>query len=110
MSLVMAKDSDKMTGTEHDLRWQALVKRDPAADGKFVARMSDALRHRGPDDGGSWSDAEAGIALGSRRLAIVDLSPAGIDPGPDVARGDQGVGIPRKESAVAAKDLARWRA
>jgi AraC family transcriptional regulator, regulatory protein of adaptative response / methylated-DNA-[protein]-cysteine methyltransferase len=36
MSLVMAKDSDKMTGTEHDLRWQALVKRDPAADGKFV--------------------------------------------------------------------------
>lgn len=42
--------------------------------------MTDALRHRGPDDGGVEVDEAAGVALGSRRLAIVDLSPAGHQP------------------------------
>jgi asparagine synthase (glutamine-hydrolysing) len=46
----------------------------------MVQRMSDTLLHRGPDDGGTWVDAEAGIALGHRRLAIVDLSPEGHQP------------------------------
>lgn len=45
-----------------------------------VTRMAAALRHRGPDDGGAWVDAEAGIALGHRRLSIVDLSPLGHQP------------------------------
>ena len=45
-----------------------------------VSRMADALRHRGPDDSGTWADAAAGIALGMRRLAILDLSPAGHQP------------------------------
>jgi asparagine synthase (glutamine-hydrolysing) len=45
-----------------------------------VKCMSDTLRHRGPDDSGTWVDAEAGIALGFRRLAILDLSPAGHQP------------------------------
>jgi len=45
-----------------------------------VSRMADRLAHRGPDDSGVWVDAEAGIALGFRRLAIVDLSPAGHQP------------------------------
>ena len=45
-----------------------------------VAAMTEALRHRGPDDGGLWVDADAGIALGSRRLAIIDVSPAGHQP------------------------------
>jgi len=45
-----------------------------------VARMSDRLAHRGPDDRGQWVDPEAGIALGHRRLAILDLSPAGHQP------------------------------
>ena len=43
-------------------------------------RMVATLRHRGPDDEGVWVDAEAGVALASRRLAILDLSPAGHQP------------------------------
>ena len=38
------------------------------------------MLHRGPDDGGEWTDEKTGIALGFRRLAIVDLSPAGHQP------------------------------
>ena len=42
--------------------------------------MTDVLRHRGPDDAGCWVDPAAGIALGHRRLAILDLSPLGHQP------------------------------
>lgn len=42
--------------------------------------MADALLHRGPDDSGVWSDPEVGISLAHRRLAILDLSPAGHQP------------------------------
>ena len=42
--------------------------------------MGQALHHRGPDDGGSWVDADAGIALAHRRLSILDLSPLGHQP------------------------------
>ncbi len=42
--------------------------------------MTDTLRHRGPDDAGVFVDAEAGIALGTRRLAIMDLSAHGHQP------------------------------
>ena len=45
-----------------------------------VRRMGETLRHRGPDDGGSWVEAASGVALGFRRLAIIDLSPAGHQP------------------------------
>lgn len=45
-----------------------------------VCGMADAVAHRGPDDSGQWLDPEAGIALGHRRLSIVDLSPAGHQP------------------------------
>ncbi len=43
-------------------------------------RMADALVHRGPDDHGVWTDASAGVALGHRRLSILDLSPLGRQP------------------------------
>lgn len=50
-------------------------------DAAGLARaMGDRLRHRGPDRRDEWLDAEAGIALAHRRLAIVDLSPAGHQP------------------------------
>lgn len=50
------------------------------AMGPVVERMADTLQHRGPDDRGSWTDADAGIALGHRRLSIIDLSPEGHQP------------------------------
>ena len=42
--------------------------------------MSDRLSHRGPDGRGIWSDPAQGVALGHRRLAVVDLSDAGAQP------------------------------
>jgi asparagine synthetase B (glutamine-hydrolysing) len=42
--------------------------------------MTDAIAYRGPDGQGHWCDPEVGIALGHRRLAIVDLSPTGLQP------------------------------
>ena len=45
-----------------------------------IRRMTDTLLHRGPDDGGVWEDSRSGIALGNRRLAVVDLSPEGHQP------------------------------
>ena len=45
-----------------------------------VGRMTDALRHRGPDAGGVWTSAADGIAFGHRRLSILELSEAGAQP------------------------------
>jgi asparagine synthase (glutamine-hydrolysing) len=42
--------------------------------------MAAALVHRGPDDSGAWADEQTGVALGHRRLSIIDLSPLGHQP------------------------------
>ncbi len=60
-----------------------LAPRDARPDRLAAIRpMTASLRHRGPDCDGFWSDQEAGITLGHRRLAIVDLSEAGRQPMP----------------------------
>jgi len=45
-----------------------------------VSQMAGTLRHRGPDDDATWTDAQTGIALGFRRLAILDLTESGRQP------------------------------
>ena len=52
----------------------------PDAIETVVRQMTQTLRHRGPDDCGSWVDPAAGAALGFRRLSILDLSPHGHQP------------------------------
>jgi asparagine synthase (glutamine-hydrolysing) len=51
-----------------------------ALDRELVERMRDSMVHRGPDDRGSWVAEDGRVALGHRRLSIVDLSPAGRGP------------------------------
>lgn len=45
-----------------------------------AATMAATLIHRGPDDADAWADPAAGLGLGFRRLAILDLSPHGRQP------------------------------
>lgn len=47
---------------------------------ELCRRMASALSHRGPDEHGVWTDPEIGVALGHRRLSILDLSAAGHQP------------------------------
>lgn len=54
--------------------------RDSNAMTAVVRGMTDAIRLRGPDDEGAWVDPEHGVALGHRRLSILDLSPLGHQP------------------------------
>ena len=49
-------------------------------DEATVLRMADVLRHRGPDDAGTFVRPEERVALGHRRLSIIDLSSAGHQP------------------------------
>jgi asparagine synthase (glutamine-hydrolysing) len=56
-----------------------IVGRDPAPAGtQALQAMMDALGHRGPDDAGVYSSGP--VALGHRRLSIIDLSAAGHQP------------------------------
>lgn len=46
----------------------------------LARRMAATMAHRGPDDEGAWVDPKTGVALGFRRLSILDLTPAGHQP------------------------------
>jgi len=52
--------------------------RDRSGAEAVVAKMNDALAHRGPDAAGLWSNEM--VVLGHRRLSIIDTSPAGNQP------------------------------
>lgn len=47
---------------------------------KAIRAMIAPLHHRGPDDEGVWLDQSAGVALGHKRLSVLDLSEAGHQP------------------------------
>ncbi len=67
-----------MCGVTGFLDRRAGVRTDTMAD--VIDRMTSTLSHRGPDDEGTWTDPSAGVALGRRRLAVIDLSRAGCQP------------------------------
>lgn len=46
----------------------------------YIARMRDAMRHRGPDGAGAWISKDGRVALGHRRLSIIDLSETAAQP------------------------------
>ena len=48
--------------------------------GFLAEQMCSSLYHRGPDASGFWNDLSSGIALGHRRLSVIDLSAAGHQP------------------------------
>lgn len=47
---------------------------------ELIRKMNQALSHRGPDDEGIFIDHHSGVALGHRRLSIIDLSTSGHQP------------------------------
>jgi asparagine synthase (glutamine-hydrolysing) len=60
--------------------WHARVTGDEPV---LLARASASLRHRGPDDEGTWFSPDAGVGLAFRRLSILDLTPTGAQPMPN---------------------------
>ena len=49
-------------------------------DSESVARLTNSVRHRGPDEEGLWSSPNGHCVLGQTRLSIIDLSPLGKQP------------------------------
>lgn len=58
--------------------WQ--TRRGDDAPAAILSRMGTVLKHRGPDDWGTFFDEATGLGMVHRRLSIVDLSPAGHQP------------------------------
>src|ERR1051326_1420142 len=46
----------------------------------YLGRLRDSMAHRGPDGAGTWISPDGRVGLGHRRLAIVDLSDAALQP------------------------------
>jgi asparagine synthase (glutamine-hydrolysing) len=56
----------------------------PPVDAAEIAAITEWMRPRGPDAGGTWISPDARVSLGSRRLAIIDLTDEGTQPMTDV--------------------------
>ena len=67
-----------MCGIAGMIDWRAATSADALRS--IGEAMIETVRHRGPDAGAVWVEAEGGVALGQRRLAIIDLSPGGAQP------------------------------
>src|SRR3954454_6505259 len=67
-----------MCGIAGMVDWRAATSADALRS--VADAMIETVRHRGPDAGDVWVEAEGGVALGQRRVAIIDLSPGGAQP------------------------------
>src|SRR5436309_8519159 len=67
-----------MCGIAGMVDWRAATSADELRS--IGETMIETVRHRGPDAGAVWVDAEGGVVIGQRRLAIIDLSPSGAQP------------------------------
>ncbi len=67
-----------MCGIAGMVDWRAATSADALRS--IGEAMIETVRHRGPDAGAVWVEARGGVALGQRRLAIIDLSPGGAQP------------------------------
>src|SRR5258706_177435 len=56
----------------------------PAADRDEIEAITERMWPRGPDAGGTWISPDSRVALGARRLAIIDLTDEGTQPMTDV--------------------------
>jgi len=56
------------------------INKDKSIDKSTFERMLDTMSHRGPDGRGSYFSADNKVALGHRRLALIDLSEKGEQP------------------------------
>src|SRR3954452_21803815 len=55
------------------------IDRQPVLAGE-IGKMTNLLAHRGPDGAGAWFNADHSVALGHRRLAIIDVTSRGSQP------------------------------
>ena len=58
----------------------------PQVQADELNAITEHMRPRGPDAGATWLSDDGRVGLGSRRLAIIDLSPEGTQPLWDSAR------------------------
>jgi asparagine synthase (glutamine-hydrolysing) len=90
--------------------------RSPLALQELAKGMAAALYHRGPDAEGAWADPQGGVALGHRRLAVLELSPAGAQPMPSAGgrfviafNGEIYNHMALREQLAAAGSVVAWR-
>jgi len=57
----------------------------PVLERRWLANARDSMRHRGPDDADEWWAANGMVGFAHRRLAVIDLSPAGRQPMQDAS-------------------------
>ncbi len=57
-----------------------IAKRNSVVNANSLKHQRDMLTHRGPDDAGLWISLDSRVGFGHRRLAVIDLSPAGHQP------------------------------
>ena len=67
-----------MCGLTGCMTWQRPM--DQVTLASWIHKSAEQLQHRGPDDHGPWTDSQSGIALGHRRLSILDPSAQGHQP------------------------------